>query len=236
MKEWNELMVERGTRKDKPMKPQVVAHELNKLLADDAIVATDSGTVTTWIARHLMIRGDMMFSCSGNLATMACGLPYAIAAAVAYPGRQVVAFVGDGALTMLMGELATCVKYGLDVKIVVIKNNSLGQIKWEQMVFLGNPEYVCDLQPIDFAAVARGFGAQSFTIEDPQDCGDILRRAMTTPGPVLVEAVVDPNEPPMPPKVTLKQATHFAESLARGTPEAGKIALTVASDTVREIV
>jgi len=92
MKEWTELMVERGTRKDKPMKPQVVAHELNKLLADDAIVATDSGTVTTWIARHLTVRGNMMFSCSGNLATMACVLPYAVAAAVAHPGRQVVAF------------------------------------------------------------------------------------------------------------------------------------------------
>src|SRR5581483_1111684 len=136
MKEWNKLMDERGSVDSKPMKPQVVAHELNKLLADDAIVATDSGTITTWIARHLSIRGQMMFSCSGNLATMACGLPYAVAAAVAYPGRQVVAFVGDGGLTMLMGELATCVKYGLDVKVIVIKNNTLGQIKWEQMVFL----------------------------------------------------------------------------------------------------
>ena len=235
-KEWNELMVERGTRKDKPMKPQVVAHELNKLLSDDAIVATDSGTVTTWIARHLTMRGNMMFSCSGNLATMACGLPYAIAAAVAHPGRQVVAFVGDGGLTMLMGELATCVKYGLDVKVVVIKNNSLGQIKWEQMVFLGNPEYVCDLQPIDFATVARGFGVHGFTVEDPERCGEVLREALSTPGPALVEAVVDPHEPPMPPKVTIKQARHLAESLARGTPAARKIALTVASDTVREII
>src|SRR5437763_15029813 len=157
MKEWTDLMHERGTRSDKPMKPEVVAHELNELLSDDAIVSADSGTITTWIARHLVIRGNMMFSCSGNLATMACGLPYAIAAAVAYPGRQVVAFVGDGGLTMLLGELATCVKYDLDVQIVVIKNNSLGQIKWEQMVFLCNPAYVCDLQPIDFAAVARCF-------------------------------------------------------------------------------
>ena len=236
MKAWDELMVERGTRKDKPMKPQVVAHELNKLLNDDAIVATDSGTITTWIARHLTIRGNMMFSCSGNLATMACGLPYAVAAAVAHPGRQVVAFVGDGGLTMLIGELATCVKYQLDVKIVVIKNNSLGQIKWEQMVFLGNPEYVCDLQPIDFATVARGFGVQSFSVDDPAQCGEVLRRALATPGPVLVEAVVDQNEPPMPPKVTLKQAAHLAESLARGTPAAGDIALTIASDTVRELV
>jgi len=236
MAQWKRLMDERGTRKDKPMKPQVVAHELNKLLADDAIVATDSGTITTWIARHLSIRGNMMFSCSGNLATMACGLPYAVAAAAAYPDRQVVAFVGDGGLTMLIGELATCVKYNLDVKVVVIKNNTLGQIKWEQMVFLGNPEYGCDLQPIDFAAVARGFGLQAFSVSEPAQCGEVLRQALATRGPALVEAVVDANEPPMPPKVSLKEAAHLAESLARGTPAAGEIAKTIASNTVRELV
>jgi pyruvate dehydrogenase (quinone)/pyruvate oxidase len=236
MKEWNELMLERGTRQDKPMKPEVVAYELNKLLSDDAIVATDSGTITTWIARHLVMRGNMMFSCSGNLATMACGLPYAIAAAVAYPGRQVVAFVGDGGLTMLMGELATCVKYGLDVKVVVIKNNALGQIKWEQMVFLGNPEYVCELQPIDFATVARGFGVAAFSVDDPARCGEVLREAMNVRGPALVEAVVDPHEPPMPPKATVQQMAHLAESLARGTPARGRIMRTIASDVVRELV
>jgi pyruvate dehydrogenase (quinone)/pyruvate oxidase len=236
MKEWHKLMDARGQMDSKPMKPQVVAYELNKLLSDDAIVTTDSGTITTWIARHLHIRGQMMFSCSGNLATMACGLPYAIAAAVAYPGRSVVAFVGDGGLTMLMGELATCVKYGLDVKVVVIKNNALGQIKWEQMVFLGNPEYVCELQPIDFITVARGFGVEAFSIDDPKQCGAVLRRALSTPGPVLIEAVVDPHEPPMPPKITFSDAKNFAEALARGTPAAGKIALTVASDTVRELI
>jgi pyruvate dehydrogenase (quinone)/pyruvate oxidase len=236
MKEWRELMHERGTRADSPMKPEVVAHELNKLLSDDCILVTDSGTVTTWIARHADIRGNMMFSCSGNLATMACGLPYANAAAIAHPGRQVVAFVGDGALSMLMCELATAVKYGLDIKIIVIKNNTLGQIKWEQMVFLGNPEYVCELQPIDFAAVARGFGVKSFTVEDPKRCAETLRQAMATSGPVLVEAVVDPHQPPMPPTVSAKQAARFAKSLASGTPNSGKIALTVASNTVRELI
>ncbi|MEZ5787534.1 MAG: thiamine pyrophosphate-binding protein [Xanthobacteraceae bacterium] len=236
MKAWRDLMTERGSRTDSPMKPQVVAHELNKLLSDDAILATDSGTITTWIARHVDIRGNMMFSCSGNLATMACGLPYANAAAVAYPGRQVIAFVGDGGLSMLMCELATAVKYGLDVKIVVIKNNTLGQIKWEQMVFLGNPEYVCDLQPIDFVTVARGFGVSAFAIDDAASCPEVLRQALATPGPVLIEASVDPHEPPMPPKVTIKQAAKFAQSLASGTPSAGKIALTVASDTVREVI
>ena len=236
MEKWNALMEERGTVDSTPMKPQVVAHELNKLVEPNAIVATDSGTVTTWIARHLKMRGDMKFSCSGNLATMACGLPYAIAAAVAYPERQVVAFVGDGALTMLIGELATCVKYGLNIKIIVIKNNALGQIKWEQMVFLGNPEYVCELEPIAFATVAKGFGVRGYTIDDPARCGETLRDAFATPGPALIEAVVDPHEPPMPPKISMKQAAHFAESLARGTPARGKIALTVASDTVRELL
>lgn len=236
MKEWNALMVERGTRQDKPMKPQVVAHELDQLLRHDAIVATDSGTITTWAARHLTMRDGMMFSCSGNLASMACGLPYAIAAAVAYPDRQVVCFIGDGGMSMLLGELATCVKYNLDIKIVVIKNNALGQIKWEQMVFLGNPEYVCELQPIDFATVARGFGVAAWSVDDPARCGEVLREAMAAPGPTLVEAEVDPHEPPMPAKTTLKQAAHLAEALARGTPARRKIALTVASDTVRELV
>ncbi|HTI86369.1 MAG TPA: thiamine pyrophosphate-dependent enzyme [Alphaproteobacteria bacterium] len=234
--DWEKLMTERGTRREMPMKPQVVAHEVSGILEPDAIVTTDSGTITTWAARHIKMRGNMMFSCSGNLATMACGLPYAVAASLAYPDRQVVCFVGDGGLTMLMGELATCVKYGLNIKIIVIKNNLLGQIKWEQMVFLGNPEYVCDLQPIDFATVARGFGMNAFVAEDPKTCGHVLREAFATRGPTLVEAVVDPNEPPMPPRITAKQALHFAESLARGTPAAGKIALTVASDTVRELV
>jgi pyruvate dehydrogenase (quinone) len=137
---------------------------------------------------------------------------------------------------MLMGELATAVKYQLPIKVVIIKNNTLGMIKWEQMVFLGNPEYGCDLQPIDFAAVARGFGVAGFTIEDPATCGDILRQALTTPGPVVVDAVVDPHEPPMPPKVSLDQATKFAKSLAKGTPDRLRVALTVASDKVREII
>jgi pyruvate dehydrogenase (quinone)/pyruvate oxidase len=135
-----------------------------------------------------------------------------------------------------MGEFATCVKYGLDVKIVVVKNNTLGQIKWEQMVFLGNPEFGCELHPIDFAAYARACGGVGYTIEDPALCGDVLRTALATPGPVVIEAVVDPNEPPMPPKATLAQAAKLGEALLRGTPNRGKVAWTVASDTVRELV
>jgi pyruvate dehydrogenase (quinone) len=177
-----------------------------------------------------------MHSVSGNLATMACGLPYAIAAQVAYPGRQSVAFVGDGGFSMLMADFSTCVKYRLPVKIVVIKNNTLGQIKWEQMVFLGNPEYGCEFEPIDFAAFARACGGQGYTIEDPHHCGEILERALEEPGPVIIEAVVDPLEPPMPGKIKTKQAVHLTESLVRGEPNREQIALTIAADKIREMI
>jgi pyruvate dehydrogenase (quinone) len=236
MAEWDRLMELRGTVPDKPMKPQVVTRELGRRLDDDAIIATDSGTVTTWVARHVPIRGTQRFSVSGNLASMACGLPYAIGAALAHPGRQVVAVIGDGAFTMLIGELATCVKYQLPIKIVVIKNNTLGQIKWEQMVFLGNPEFGCELQPVDFATVARGFGVAGLTVDDPARCGEVIEQALRTPGPVVVEAVVDENEPPMPPMVQLEQVQHLVESLARGTKDAGKIVRTIAKDRARELI
>lgn len=235
-REWLQLLEERSTRKDRPMKPQVVAWELGKRLRDDAIVCTDSGTITTWYARHIPVKRGQLHTLSGNLATMANGLPYAIAAQIAYPDRQCVAFVGDGGFTMLMGEFATAVKYKLPIKVVVIKNNTLGQIKWEQMVFLGNPEYGVDLHPIDFAAFAWACGGSGFSIEDPEDCGRVLDQALATPGPTLVEALVDPFEPPMPAKVTRDQALKFAEALIRGEPNREKIALTALADRVRELV
>ena len=234
--DWRRLMEERGTRADRPMKPQVVALELGRRLAEDAIVACDSGTITTWWARQIPARRGQIHTVSGTMASMACALPYAIAAQLAHPKRQCVAFVGDGGMTQLMGEFATVVKYQLPVKVVVISNGSLGQIKWEQMVFLGNPEYGCELHPIDFAAFARACGGAGYRIEDPAECGAVLERALAEPGPVLVDAVVDPHEPPMPPKVSLDQAAKFAESLARGTPHRGKIALTALSNTVREMI
>ena len=119
-----------------------------------------------------------MHSCSGTLATMAPGLPYTIAAQIAYPDRQCVAFVGDGGFTMLMGEFATAVKYKLPIKVVIIKNNTLGQIKWEQMVFLGNPEFGVELEPIDFVKFAEACGGRGFKIDDPKDCGRILDMAL----------------------------------------------------------
>jgi pyruvate dehydrogenase (quinone) len=236
MQDWWALMEERGTREDLPMKPQVLAWELGRRLDNDAIVSCDSGTITTWWARQIPVKRGQMHSVSGTLASMACGLSYAIAAQLAYPERQSVAFVGDGGFAMLMAEFATAAKYDLPIKVVVVKNNVLGQIKWEQMVFLGNPEYGVELHPIDFAAFARACGGSGFTIEDPKTCGDQLEEALRTPGPVVIEAIVDPFEPPMPPKVTADQALKFARSLAKGQPRRMKIAATIAEDVVKEMI
>jgi pyruvate dehydrogenase (quinone) len=236
MKEWWEVIETRATRMDKPMKPQVVAWELGKQLREDAIVSCDSGTIATWWAREIPVKRGQMHSLSGTLATMAPGLPYTLAAQLAYPERQCIAFVGDGGFSMLMADFATAVKYQLPIKVVVIKNNTLGQIKWEQMVFLGNPEYGVELSPIDFAAFAHVCGGVGYRVEDPKNCGQTIEQFLNAPGPAILEAVVDPFEPPLPGKVKAEQALRFAESLARGEPNRGKIALTVASDKVRELV
>jgi pyruvate dehydrogenase (quinone)/pyruvate oxidase len=233
---WQKLMEERGTRQDKPMKPQVIGWELGKRIPANAIVTSDSGTITTWWARYVPALRGQKHSCSGNLATMACGLPYAIAAAVAYPDRPVYCIIGDGGLSMLLGELITVAAYKLNIKIVVIKNNTLGQIKWEQMVFLGNPEYACDLFPADFVTIARGAGIDAIQIDDASTCGSQLDGVVNRQEPVLVEAVVDEFTPPMPAKIKASQALKLAEALVRGEPNRMKIAVTNAHDKIRELV
>jgi pyruvate dehydrogenase (quinone) len=234
-KKWNDLLEERA-RHETPIRPMQIGFDLNPLLEDDAIVSTDSGTNTTIAARYIQMRGDMKFSCSGTLATMACGLPYAIAAKIAFPGRQSVAIVGDGGFTMLMGEFATACKYDLPIVVVIVKNNTLGQIKWEQIVFLGNPEYGVDLQPIDFAKFAEACGGLGITVEDPEDLKPALRRALGSGRPCVVEVVVNQFEPPMPPSISLQQAEHFAKALIKGEPNGPQIALTMFRDKLVELL
>jgi len=236
MEDWRKIMHDRATRRDVPMKPQVIAHELGVRLREDAIVSCDSGTIATWWARHIPVKKGQIHSLSGNLASMANGLPYAIAAQIAHPDRQCVAFVGDGGFSMLMADFATAVKYQLPIKVVIVKNGTLGQIKWEQMVFLGNPEYGVDLQAIDFAGIAQACGGTGFTAEDPSDCGRVVEEFLAAPGPAVLQAVVDPLEAPLPAKVTADQALKFAESLVRGEPNRGQIALAALSEKVREMI
>jgi pyruvate dehydrogenase (quinone)/pyruvate oxidase len=236
MKSWRKMMLEIAQRNDSPMKPQVVAHEFGQRIPENAIVCSDSGTNTTWWARHIPAKRGQMHTCSGNLASMACGLPYAVAAAIAFPDRPVYAFVGDGGFTMLMMEFLTCVKYKLNIKIVVVKNNLLGQIMWEQIVFLGNPEFACELQPLDYVKFAEAYGGCGYNIKERHDCAEVLDTAMALEGPVVIEAEVDPFEAPMPAKITFEQAKEFAKSLARGTPYAKEIAITSAKTGFREMI
>jgi pyruvate dehydrogenase (quinone) len=137
---------------------------------------------------------------------------------------------------MLMGEVATLVKYKLPVKVILIKNNVLGMIKWEQMAFEGNPQFGVELQPIDFAAFARACGAGGFTIEKPEEAESVLREALAYDGPAVVQAVVDPNEPPLPGSITMKQALKFTEALLRGEKDRWKIIKTVVKDKIREVI
>ena len=145
------------------------------------------------------------------------------------------ALVGDGGFTVLMGEFATAVKYRLPIKVVIVKNNVLGMIKWEQMVFLGNPEYGVSLEPIDFVKFAEACGAIGFRCERPDEARPALETMLLADGPARVEATVNPFEPPMPARVKAKQALHVAESLARGEPNRGRIALTLFRDKVSDL-
>ena len=235
MQNWFGLLRERSTRSDKPIKPQVIAAAVSEELEDNAIISVDCGTNTSWAAQHIMIRKGMKFSLSGTLASMACGLPYAIAAQVAYPDRQCIAFVGDGGFSMLMAEFATAVQYNLPIKIIIIKNNTLGMIRWEQMAFLGNPEYGVEFSPIDFAAYAEACGGRGYSITEPAEVRTIIGQAFSEKKkPTIIEAYVDPFEPPMPPKVDMKLISNMAESLARGQPYGGRIGLTLFRDKVHE--
>ncbi len=234
MKNWNSLLKEQSSRTDTPIKPQVIAAAVSEELEENAIISVDSGTITSWAARYIKINKGMKFSLSGSLASMACGLPYAIAAQVAFPERQSVAFVGDGGFTMLMGEFATAVQYNLPIKVIVIKNNTLGMIRWEQMAFLGNPEYGVEFTPIDFAAFAQACGGKGYSIRDPSEVKIVMREAMSQRKPTIVEAYVDPFDPPMPPKVEMEFIRKLAESFAKGQPYATRIGLTLYRNQVHE--
>ena len=235
MKNWNRLLEEKSTRTDKPIKPQVIAKAVSDELDDNAIISVDCGTNTSWAARYIDIRKGMKFSVSGTLSSMANGLPYAIAAQIAFPDRQCIAFVGDAGLTMLMGEFATAVQYNLPIKVIVIKNDTLGMIRWEQMGFLGNPEFGVEFSPIDWVKFAEACGGKGYTIKEPREVTSKMHQAMKEERkPTIIEAYVDPFEPPMPPKVEMSFVNNLAKSFAKGQPYTRRIGLTLFRDQVHK--
>lgn len=235
VRRWRELMTQSETRTQIPLKPQAVAKAFGERLPDDAILAVDSGQNTELAARHVDLRRGQAFSVSGTLASMACGLPYAIAAGIAFPGRPLFAIVGDGGFAMQLGEFSTAVRYRLPLKVLVIKNNMLNQIAWEQMMFLGNPQFGCELQPIDFAKAAEAMGGSGFTIRDFAEMRDVLDRSFATEGAVVIEAVVDPSEPMLPPRMPPDYARNFRKALPE-TPGREAIEASTAAEPARSMI
>jgi pyruvate dehydrogenase (quinone) len=234
MRDWRQLQAERAEPHEAPIKPDAIPFFLSQALADRAILCGDSGTVTTWAARTELRRGQM-FSFSGTMCSMMAALPYAIGAQAAFPDRQVVALTGDGSLTMMMGELATLAQHSLPVKVVVMRNDVLGLIKWEQMAFLGNPQYGVELAPVDFTKVAEACGLRAVRIDDPHRVEQQLHDALAMDGPALIEAVVDPHDMPMTPTINPEHAKGFAWGMARGEPNRERIALTMSRVMAREM-
>ncbi|HUJ65597.1 MAG TPA: thiamine pyrophosphate-dependent enzyme, partial [Acidimicrobiales bacterium] len=188
----------------------------------------------TWAARHFHIRGDRQFYLSGNLATMAPGLPYTIANQVAHPGRQCIAFVGDGGFAMLMAEFGTACRYGLPIKVVINNNASLGQIMWEQLV-LGYPEFgIRFSHRPDFAPWAQACGGRGIRVDEADDLDGAIAEALGYDGPALVDVTVNPDEPPMPGKVQYEQAKGFVKAFLAGQPRKATIASTLYRDKISE--
>ncbi|MFL5798106.1 MAG: thiamine pyrophosphate-dependent enzyme [Actinomycetota bacterium] len=234
-KAWHESMTALESPYRDPIQPQYLMRLIDRYADDDAILNSDSGTIATWAARHFTIRGTREFYLSGNLATMAPGLPYTIAHQVAHPGRQCIAFVGDGGFAMLMAEFHTAAWHGLPIKVVVCNNGLLGQILWEQMA-LGYPEYSVRFPThMDFAPWAESCGGLGIRIEKVGDLEPAVREFLAHDGPALLDVVVNADEPPMPAKVTYDQAKKFGESFLKGTPRRATIASTLARDKIDQL-
>ncbi|RUX18930.1 pyruvate oxidase, partial [Mesorhizobium sp. M2A.F.Ca.ET.042.01.1.1] len=235
MQKWREMMRQSEDGLAHPLKPQRVVRAFGERLAENTVLATDSGQNTELAARHVDLRAGQAFGVSGALASMSCGLSYAIAAGIAFPGRPVAAIVGDGGLAMQLGEFSTAVRYGIPLKVLVIKNNMLNQIAWEQMMFLGNPQFGCELQPIDFAKAAEAMGGKGFSIERAEEVERVLDQAFATSGPVIIEALVDAYEPMMPPKMPPDYAKNFRKALPQ-TPGRDEIEENVAREPARTMM
>lgn len=211
MRRWRRWMRRLETSEDQPLKPARLAAVVGAHLADDAIVLCDTGTVTAWTARHLAIRDDQEFSLSGNLASMAYGVPAAIGAQLAHPGRQVVALVGDGSFTMLPTDLITASELELPFTVVIFDNAKLGLITVEQQAE-AQPDQDTSIPGRDLAAVAEAFGAEGFRVETPTELEQALAAALRSPRPSVVDVVVDPDELIIPPKIELARALGFAQA------------------------
>ncbi|MCL6732017.1 thiamine pyrophosphate-requiring protein [Streptomyces neyagawaensis] len=228
---WREVMTRRAELSADPINPEYVAHALDPLLPDNAIISSDSGSVANWYARHLTLRDGMRGSLSGTLATMGCGVPYAIGAKFAHPDRPAIALVGDGAMQMNgLAELITAAKYKdgwEDPRLVVgvWNNRDLNQVTWELRAMGGEPSFLPsqELPDVQYAAFARSLGLTGIRVEKPEDVEAGWRAALEADGPAVVEFLTDPAVPPIPPHATWEQMEATAASILKGDADRGSM-------------
>ncbi|WP_413806510.1 thiamine pyrophosphate-requiring protein [Streptomyces sp. OE57] len=232
VRRWRAVMSSRAEVSADPINPEYVAHCLDPLLPSDAIVTCDSGSVANWYARHLRMRGEMRGSLSGTLATMGCGVPYAIGAKFARPDRPAVALVGDGAMQMNgLAELITVAKYRQlweDPRLVIAiwNNQDLNQVTWEMRAMGGAPQFLPSqaIPDVSYARFAESLGMTGIRVEKPEQVERAWREALSADGPAVVEFLTDPDVPPIPPHATREQMEATAESIIKGdTDRAGMV-------------
>ena len=244
IKEWWRVLEARAKNKANPINPQRVFWELSPRLPDNCIIVADSGSAANWFARDLKIRRGMMASLSGNLATMGPGVPYAISAKFAFPGRVVIATVGDGAMLMNgINELVTIANYWKEwsdprLIIMVLANRDLNQVTWEQRVMAGDPKYECsqDVPTFEFARYAEMLGLTGIRVDETEQIGPAWEQALSATRPVVLEAITDPEVPTLPPHITFEEAKKFTESMVKGEPHLGHIIKQTFKEAVESIL
>jgi pyruvate dehydrogenase (quinone) len=229
--EWWNLIEQRAQLAADPINPQLLFHELSKRLPDGAILSSDSGSAANWFARDIKIRRGMMASLSGTLATMGPGVPYAIAAKFAHPDRPVFALVGDGAMQMNgINELITIAKYrhrwgDQRLVVLVLNNRDLNQVTWEQRAMEGDPKFEGsqDLPDFPYARYAELIGLKGIRVDTPERVGAAWDEALAAREPVVLEALTDPEVPPLPPHITIEQAKAFSSAILKGDPASREV-------------
>ncbi len=223
VRDWWRLMDDRAQPRIQHgrLRPQALFAELSRRVPGDAIVTSDSGSAANWFARHIRVRDGMQMSLSGNLATMVPGMPYAIAAKFAFPNRLAVATIGDGAMQMGgNAELLTAAEHYREwadprMVVMVLNNQDLNQVTWEQRVMSGDPRFQASqrLPEFDYAAYARQIGLGGVRVESPEQIPTAWQQALAADRPFVIDAVTDPEEPPLPPHITLEEARKFMSSI-----------------------
>ncbi|HYC81191.1 MAG TPA: thiamine pyrophosphate-requiring protein, partial [Solirubrobacterales bacterium] len=240
---WWEILAEQAQVEARPLNPLLVFHELSPKLPDQCILTADSGSATNWWARHLKLRKGMRAALSGTLATMCPGVPYAFAAKMAYPERPVIACLGDGAMQMLginaLIDIAARWESWSNSQLVVLvlHNDDLNQVTWEQRVLAGDPKLVASQEIPDFgyAQYARLLGLEGVRLEDPEQVADAWDRVLNAGRPALLEAVTDPEVPPLPPHIKLEQATSMAKALMHGDQHGARVVAQSLKGKLREL-